>query len=120
MKIIGYVLNLPWTLIAILLSIVSIPASLSIKSGAVVIKIKSFWWHPTKGVRAFALGNVIVLGRKLLPNDLKHEYIHIEQHMREPLIHPILAFIETRKHGFRHSKYEDEAYMRAGSKFIKR
>jgi hypothetical protein len=120
MNVVGYILNLPWTLVAVLLSVISIPTSIQLKDGAIVIRTKSFWWHPVKGVRAFALGNIIVLGCKLLPNDLKHEYVHIEQHMREPFIHPLLAFIETRKHGFRHSKYEDEAYTRAGNKFVER
>lgn len=105
-------------LVALFLSAISIPISVRVKDGAVIIVAKSFWWHPAKGVRAFTLGNVIVLGPHTLPHDLDHEYVHIEQHMREPFIHPILAFIEVQKHGFKGSKYEREAYERAGNRFV--
>jgi hypothetical protein len=103
---------------AFILSIISLPVSVNIKNGALVVKAKSFWWHPARGVRAFTLGNVIVLSPKLLPRDLEHEYIHVEQHMREPFIHPILSFLEIWRYGFKNSKYEREAYKKAGNKFI--
>lgn len=118
MKIVVFILNIPWTLFALFLSAISLPMATRIMSDAVVVRVKSFWWHPAKGIRALTLGNVIMLGTKLQPHDLEHEYVHIEQHMREPFIHPFLAFIEIRKNGFRHSKYEKEAYERAGNKFV--
>lgn len=82
MKYIKYVLNLPWTILAVVLALVSMPKSLKVRHGAVVVNANSFWWHPLKGVRATTLGNVIILGKKLEKNDLIHEYVHIEQHMR--------------------------------------
>jgi hypothetical protein len=51
------------------------------------------------------LGSVTLFGPKLLNNDLEHELVHIKQHKREPLIHPILNFIETLRHGYRQNKY---------------
>ena len=114
----GYLLNLPWTLIAIILSIISLPVLAEIKKGVLILSVRSFWWHPARGVRAFTLGNVIVLSPKLLPKDLEHEYIHIEQHMREPFIHPILSFVEVKRHGFKDSRYEKEAYHRAGNMYL--
>lgn len=53
-------------------------------------------------------------------NDLEHELIHIEQHMREPFIHPFLAAIELAKNGPRNSKYEKEAYDKANNKYTER
>lgn len=64
------------------------------------------------------LGNVILLGPKLLENDLEHELVHIRQHQREPLVHPILNFIETRRHGYRGNKYEEEAYSTTNSTYV--
>ena len=115
-----YVLNLPWTACAIILSLLSVPIHLNFNKNAIVIHVQSFWWHPSKGVRAITLGNVILLGSNLLRNDLNHELIHIEQHMREPFIHPFLAAMQLAKNGAKNSKYEREAYERAGNKFIER
>jgi hypothetical protein len=40
----------------------------------VIVNIKSFWWYKwlpnKKGVRAMTLGNVVLLGKSILPNDL--------------------------------------------------
>jgi len=66
------------------------------------------------------LGNVILLGPKLLDNDLAHELVHIQQHQREPFIHPLLNGVETLRHGYRQNKYENEAYTRTGSAHIGR
>jgi hypothetical protein len=71
-----------------------------------------------KGVRAAAWGNVAVEGPKLLPNDDKHELIHIEQAMRHPFIHPILYAVESIKHGHKNNRYEREAYRRASNKYL--
>ena len=115
MKYIKYLLNSPWTVLALILALVSLPKSLRVKQGAIVVETYSFWWHPARGVRATTLGNVIILGKKLEKNDLEHEYIHIEQHMRIPFILPFLTLIELLKHGSELSKYEVEAYSRAGN-----
>lgn len=38
--------------------------------------------------------------------------------MREPLLHPFLAMVEQLRNGPKNSKYELEAYDKAGNKFI--
>lgn len=117
MKYIKYFLNAPWTLIAIVLAVVSMPLSIFFRRNALVIRINSFWWHPANGLRALALGNIVLLSTHIQSKDLDHELVHIAQHMREPLIHPFLSFIETIKHGSKNSKYENEAYIKAGNTF---
>lgn len=118
MEYVKYLLNLPWTIIAFVASLISIPISISVKNSAVVMNIRSFWWYPARGIRALTLGNVILLGRHLMDKDLEHECVHIEQHMREPFIKPILSLVEVMKHGHKNSKYEKEAYGRTGNKFV--
>jgi len=66
------------------------------------------------------LGNLILLGPKLLDKDLEHELVHIKQHQREPLIHPILNEVEILRHGHRQNKYEKEAYSTSGSTYVGR
>lgn len=64
------------------------------------------------------LGNVILLGPRILKNDIEHELVHVQQHQREPFIHPILSAIETAKYGYKESKYEKEAYSKSKSTYI--
>ncbi len=70
-----------------------------------------------KGVRAITNGHVIQLGPLEREKDLEHELIHVEQAEREPFIHPLLYLVESRKHGYRQNKYEDEAYTRASNEY---
>ena len=74
MTIVAYILNLPWTLLGILASIISIPINLSFKSRAIVINVKSFWWYAwipgMRGVRGMAIGNVALLSPRVILNDL--------------------------------------------------
>lgn len=64
------------------------------------------------------LGSVVLLGPKLLKNDLEHELVHIKQHQREPFVHPILNQIEILRHGYRENKYEHEAYSTTDSIYV--
>ena len=116
MLYIKYFLNIPWTIFALLLGLVSLPLSVLPQKHAFVIKVRSFWWHPAKGVRAITFGNVVLLG-KIIKNDLQHELIHVEQHMREPFVHPLLALIELSRKGYADSKYEQEAYQKSASTY---
>lgn len=124
MKLIALILNIPWSIILLLASQLSKPLKVEIDktSFSIIIYVRSFWWYSwvpaQKGVRGMTLGNVILLGPKLLPKDLEHELIHIEQHQREPFVHPILNGLETLRHGYRQNKYEDEAYTRAGNRYV--
>ena len=88
---------------------------------AFVIHVHSFWWQtwlPShRGVRASSIGNVILLGDNLQPNDLEHELVHVQQYEQRPFIQAFLYTIETLRHGYRKNKYEVEAYEQAGSKY---
>jgi len=126
MKIIAFILNLPWTIIGLLVGIVSFPKKITInkKPMAFVFHGARFWWlswhSRLKYVRGMAVGNVVLLGQNVLPNDLEHELIHVEQIEREPFIHPLLYSIESFKKGYRNNKYEVEAYDRAGNVYLER
>lgn len=124
MQLIAFIINLPWTLILLIAGILSLPRKIAIhhRPFAIILSVRSFWWYywlPSKrGVRAMTLGSVVLLGPALLDKDLEHELVHIKQHQREPLIHPILSQIETWRHGYRQNKYEDEAYATTNSTYI--
>lgn len=122
MKFISFILNLPWTIIATLCAIISLPKRIRInqKPFAIVFIIRSFWWYEwlSKGVRAMALGNCVLLGPKELPNDFEHELAHIKQIEREPFVHFFLYQIETLRHGYRKNKYEEEAYSSTNSTYL--
>jgi hypothetical protein len=105
-------------------ALLSIPRSIRIETGAwaLIIDVRSFWWYGVtrrlRGVRGATLGNVVLLGPRLLDKDIEHELIHIEQHQRQPLTHPFLSALETVRHGYRLNKYENEAYARAGNRYV--
>lgn len=121
MKYVSSLFNLPWSVLGMLAGLVSLPSSLEWQTPHLgfVVKVRSFWWYTwlpkMSGVRAMAIGNVVLLGPNILQNDLEHELVHVEQAMREPLIHPILYWIETIRKGYRHNKYEEEAYSKANN-----
>lgn len=123
MILIATFLNLPWTLIGLILAIISLPRRVTLKKpGAIVVEVKGFWWQSwlkgRKGVRAMSIGSVVILGGYLLKNDLEHELVHIEQSIREPLIHPLLYAYQSLRYGYRRNKYEIEAYQKAGNKYV--
>ena len=97
MKIIAYILNLPWTLIGFLLALISIPKKMRLVNGAIVFNVRSFWWANlvwymnAKRVRGITNGNVISLGPLEEEHDLHHELIHVQQYMRRPFIQPFLS-----------------------------
>jgi hypothetical protein len=122
----AFLLNLPWMLLGILLALLSLPIKLRLhkKPFALIFTVRSFWWQTWlpmyKGVRACTLGNVMLLGSKLLPNDLEHELIHVEQCERVPLFHPFLYVYQTLRYGYKKNKYEAEAYSRAKNTYIEK
>lgn len=66
-------------------------------------------------------GSIVILGPRLLPNDLEHELIHIEQRNRAPFVHPFLYALEKRRHGNGlKNKYELEAYTKSSSTYLGR
>ncbi len=124
MPAIKLILNLPWTIIGKIAVLISLPTKISFNSKppALIYKVKSFWWYEwlpnMRGIRAMAIGNVILLSPNILDKDLEHELIHVEQAMRMPLIHPILYILENLKNGYQDNKYEKEAYEKAGNIYI--
>lgn len=126
MNVIAFILNLHWTVLGLLASLLSAPTSIRLhkKPIALVITIRSFWWLEwlpgQKGLRAATLGNIVLLGPHLLSGDQEHELIHVEQNEREPLIKPFLYMWQSVRYGYRNNKYEVEAYARAGNKYIEK
>jgi uncharacterized protein YhfF len=124
MKLIAFILNIPWTLVGLICAIISIPYKISIstKPAAVVFNVKTFWWYAwlpkAKFVRGMAIGNIVLLGPRVLPKDLEHELVHVEQFERFPLIFLFLYELENIRHGYRNNKYEKEAYERAGNVYV--
>ena len=62
-------------------------------------------------------GHIIQISPLEQDKELEHELVHVQQAIREPLIHPFLYALESHKHGYRNNKYEVEAYQRAGNKY---
>jgi hypothetical protein len=120
---ISFILNLPWTLIGLVIALLSVPVrfSTSQKPFAVVIHVESFWWYAwlpgCKKIRAMALGHIALLGPRADEKDLTHELIHTEQFNRLPFILPFLSYWQSFKNGYRQNKYEAEAYDRSGSRY---
>jgi uncharacterized membrane protein len=110
---IGFILNIPFTVIGLLVALISIPTKISFRKNpyAFIVKVRKFWWAVgyMKNIRAGTIGNVVILGPNLADNDLEHELVHVEQHDRLPVIFPVLYYIELVRKGYRSNKYEEEA-----------
>lgn len=84
MKLLRYILNLPWTLIGSLLALFSIPKRVRFMNDAIVFNVRSFWWANliwymnAKRVRGTTNGNVVLLGPLEEKHDLHHELIHVQ------------------------------------------
>ncbi|SRR5258706_11134419 len=116
---IAFILNIPYTLIGLLVGLISVPKDIKLRSNpySFIINNKKFWWRMgyLKNARAMSIGHVVLLGPEIEDKDLEHELVHVEQYIREPIIHPILYYIELLGKGYRKNKYEDEAYKKAGN-----
>ena len=123
MKLIAFILNLPWTVLGLLLAVVSIPVKVRVdkEKWAIILWIKSWWWTVLwmKNARAATVAHVILLGDNTKNLDLEHELIHVEQYIRTPFVHPFLYYLELILYGYRNNKYEEEAYRRAGNTYQK-
>ena len=124
MKLLAFILNIPWTLLGFVAAMFSLPMKVEVKKEfiSLIIKVRSFWWHHLftgkKRARGMAIGHVVLLAPSADELDLKHELIHVEQMIREPFIHPFLTAIENLRFGYRGNKYEREAYERSGSRYF--
>jgi hypothetical protein len=126
MKTIALFLNLPWTLVGIVASILSLPRKVIVFNNpkALIFYVKGFWWyfwHPKrKYIRGMAIGNVVLLGPLEMKNDLEHELVHVKQFDKEPFIHPFLYEYQNWKFGYKNNKYEKEAYESTGSVYVEK
>src|SRR3989338_7201315 len=118
---IGFILNIPYTVVGFLVAVVSVPTQLELRTNpyVFVFNVRKFWWMVGgfKNIRAITIGHVVILGPKLEEGDLEHELIHVEQNQKRPLVQPVLYFIELLRKGYKNNRYEEEAYRRAGNMF---
>ena len=115
------ILNLPYTFLGLVLGLVSMPKSVILRKNPLVIilRVRRLWWGIgyLKGLRATTIGNVVLLSDTSEEKDFDHELVHILQYQREPLIYPLLYFIELVRRGYKNNKYEIEAYEKAGNNY---
>ena len=94
-SVILFLLNLPFTLAAIIPLILSFPHDFKLVKNPLsfVFKVKSFWWgfNYLRYARAITISHIIFLGPRLLKNDLEHEIIHVKQFDKYPLIFPMVT-----------------------------
>lgn len=86
-----FILNLPYTLIGLVIGIISLPTKVGIKKDShfvIIVQVKSFWWAMgfMKGARAMAIGHTILLSPKIEDRDFEHELVHVQQYDKAPLI----------------------------------
>ncbi len=124
MIVISLLLNLPYSLLGLALAFISGVRRVRFSSNpsSIIFYISSFWWEfgYMKNARGMALGNVVLMGPKELPNDLEHELIHVRQHARAPFVYPFLYYTELLRNGYKENKYEKEAYEKSNSIYIER
>ena len=117
----GFILNFPYTIIGFFIGFVCFPKKVQWhkEQHVILIHVTSFWWVVgfMKGMRAMAIGHVILLGKNLEYHDLEHELIHVRQYDQAPLIFPLLYWIELARKGYRENRYENEAYRIAGNMY---
>lgn len=118
---IGFILNTPYTLIGLIMSLISGAKKFQFFTAnlAFVISVRNIWWDfgYMKNARAVTVGHVVILRPNIEKGDLEHELIHVQQYQKAPLIHPFLYMIELFRHGYRNNKYEVEAYNKAGNEY---
>ena len=111
---IKYILNIPYTLIGIIISVLSFPKKIVFlkRPLSLIFYVKNMWWRfgYLKGARAITLGNIVILGPKIEEFDLGHEITHVYQYLKYPLIFPVLYYVELFKNGYKDNKFEKEAF----------
>lgn len=121
-KCIAAILNLPYSLAGILLSLVFVPNQISFnaKTFAIIIRVRRdhVFIPSLKGWRGMVLGNIAILNQRELTNDLEHELIHVEQNNTYPFIMFWLNVLELLRKGYANNRFELEAYRRAGNPYL--
>lgn len=123
MRLFLFLLNFPFTLAGVVAMLLSGLYSFTLIKNpiALVFKVRSFWWAfgYFKYARAMTVGHIILMGPKVLKNDLEHEIIHVRQWERYPVIYPFLYLHEPFKKDYRQNRFEDEAYRLSKSIYRK-
>lgn len=118
-RIILLILDLPFTAIGLIPVILSGPYRFTLNRNpyAFIFKVRKLRGlvTGTKKTRAATIGHTILLGPREMKNDLEHEIIHVKQAERYPIIYPFLSGYELFRHGYRHSRFEKEAYRLSNS-----
>lgn len=130
-KIFLVVLNLPYTLLGIMVAFVSVPRQVYLYESVLVIAVRELWWTrillwwkkdlttdiKKRGAKGVALGHLVLVGSWLSKEEkmkvILHESIHVEQHERYPLVFPLIYWIETLRYGYVGNRFEKEAYERS-------
>lgn len=119
MSLLLFLLNLQYTIVAVVPVVLSIPKNITVikKALAFIVRVKSFWWAfgLLRHVRGLTISHVILLGPREMKNDLEHELIHVQQHDRYPIVFPILYFYGRIRKGYRRNRFEDEPYTLSNS-----
>jgi ASC-1-like (ASCH) protein len=122
MKLIKFLFNIFYTIIGLFFGVISGVQSVRWHANpwAIVMRVRGLWWMfgYMRGGRAFALGNVVVLGPNIKSGDLEHELIHVRQYERYPLIFPFLYYTELFRKGYRKNRFEEEAYTDSNSVYV--
>lgn len=112
----SFILNLPYTIIGIILALFSFPTNIGFTSRpySIVIKVRKLWWAIgyMEGARAATVGHTVILGKSVKPTDLNHELLHVTQYGRMPIVFPLMYYIELFRKGYKKNKYEIEAYSK--------
>ena len=120
----AWILNLPWTLLALFAVVASLPKRVLFHSAdsVFIFHVRNFWWYSwlpnRRRVRGMTIGNVIMLGSNVLDKDLEHELVHVKQFQKIPFLFPFFYLFELLMKGYRNNRYEQEAYEKAGNTYI--
>ena len=117
MRIIAFILNLPWSFLGLLIGAISLPRSLKLdyKKFVLVIKVRQLWLSGLiigRKVKGLTMGNVMMLSDASISATYSHEMTHIKQFRKIPLLFPLFYCLEFVKNGYRQDQYEKEAYKK--------
>lgn len=114
-KFLALILNLPWSIVGIIFTLVSLPIGINnfnFNFVTLLINVKRVWLIEIfygKRIKGVTLGNIILLSNIADEATIKHELVHSKQYINNPFIFIILYFIELIKHGYQENIYEIEA-----------
>lgn len=117
MNYLGYILNLPWTILALINLFFSIPYKITLKNQAIVFNCLSCGLCNIYAPKAtgVTIGNIVIISKNAREGILEHELIHAEQYQRYPFIFQFMYLHELITQGYWNNKFEIEAYDRSNT-----